>query len=67
MSSGDREATGNLARKVTVCSACLRATCWHGHFMCERSGGAGTVDKTVGELLELNREHPSYWREGFGQ
>lgn len=46
---------------VTVCSACLRASCWQGIFYCDDYQIAGTVDKTVSELAELDREHPSYW------
>lgn len=48
-------------RLITVCSACLRASCWHGNFMCDDAVGAGTVRKTVRELAALNREHPSYY------
>lgn len=51
-----------VSQTVTVCAACLRASCWHGDFMCEQSKRAGTVDKTVGDLTHLNREHPDYWR-----
>lgn len=46
---------------VTVCAACLQASCWLGIFMCEQARGAGTVEKTVAELRDLKREHPSYW------
>jgi len=47
---------------VTVCSACLRASCWHGQFMCDGSKTAGTVRKTVAELRPLRLEHPDYWK-----
>lgn len=47
--------------KVTVCSNCFRASCWQGIFMCDESRSAGTVEKDVQELTELNLEHPSYW------
>ena len=50
-------------RMITVCSACLRASCWHGAFYCEEYQTAGTVEKTVRELRALNREAPFYWRE----
>ena len=50
---------------VTVCSACLQASCWNGEFYCDNSLGAGTVQKTVGELWEINREHPSYYLGRF--
>lgn len=45
-------------RLITVCDRCLRASCWHGEFMCEVSSIAGTVQKTAAELRRLNREHP---------
>lgn len=48
-------------KTVTVCDACLQASCWQGVFMCERSTGAGTVEKTLPELREMAREHPSWW------
>lgn len=46
-------------RIVTVCSACLTASCWHGEMMCEDSRGAGTVSMPARELDKLGREHPS--------
>lgn len=48
-------------RTVTVCSACLRASCWQGHFYCDDAKSARTVEKTVSELATVAREHPSYW------
>ena len=45
---------------VTVCSACLRASCWQGGAFCGESLGAGTVEKTIDELRALDLE-PSYW------
>ena len=48
-------------RLVTVCDACLQASCWRGIFYCDEYKTAGTVDKTVKELTALGREHPSYW------
>lgn len=48
-------------RLVTVCSECLKASCWQGHFMCDASRGAGTVDKPISELRTLRLEHPDYW------
>ena len=48
-------------RMVTVCDACLQASCWHGLFMCSESQNAGTVDKPVSELRTLNLEHRSNW------
>ena len=46
---------------ITVCSACLQASCWHGEFYCDEYRTAGTVEKTRAELEALGREHPSYW------
>jgi hypothetical protein len=53
--------TDTPARTITVCSACLQASCWHGHIYCEKYTMAGTVEKTREELIALDREHPSYW------
>jgi hypothetical protein len=50
-----------MNREITVCSKCLLASCWQGKFMCEAARGAGTVEKTLKELQELDLEHPSYW------
>lgn len=44
---------------VTVCDACLQASCWHGEFMCERSRGAGTTVLMASQLRALDLEHPS--------
>jgi len=46
---------------VTVCSACLCASCWHGEFMCSKAVGAGTTTRLRPELDRLNREHPSHY------
>jgi hypothetical protein len=46
---------------VTVCAACLQASCWLGIFMCADAIGARTVTKTVAELRDLKREHHTYW------
>lgn len=51
---------------VTVCSACLRASCWLDRFPCDRHATAGTVEKTLDELRALNLEHPSFWRAKKG-
>ncbi len=45
---------------VTVCAACLCASCWNGFFYCEQYKTAGTVEMPLDELLALRREHPSY-------
>lgn len=59
-------------REVTVCGACLTASCWHGEFMCEKSRTAKTVQRSVAELRALNREHPQNYsvrrvREACGE
>lgn len=43
---------------VTVCSECLKATCWHGSFMCERARFASTVERKRSTLDALGLEHP---------
>ncbi len=52
-----------LDRRVTVCDKCLCACCWHGEFMCDDARNAGTVDKTIRELLASGapRESNEYW------
>jgi len=47
--------------KVIVCDKCFAASCWQGVFMCEESRNAGTVEKTINELLKLNIEHQSFF------
>lgn len=51
--------TATEDRVVTVCAACLRASCWHGEFYCERAVGAGIRRMRVSELDALGKEHPS--------
>lgn len=46
---------------VTVCDACLRASCWHMEFQCERSIEAGTRMLAASELRKLGREHESHY------
>lgn len=46
-------------RVVTVCAECLRASCWHGEFMCDDAQSANVTKRTVRQLNALNREHPS--------
>ena len=48
-------------RLITVCDACLRASCWHGIFFCDNYMTAGTTKKTSRELRKLNLEHPDYY------
>jgi hypothetical protein len=47
---------------TTVCSECLRASCWQGIFMCDKARSAGTVQKTRRQLRKLALENPDYWR-----
>lgn len=47
---------------ILVCDKCLRASCWHGFFMCDEAKTAGLVEKTRKELRKLRREHSSYWK-----
>ena len=44
-------------RMVTVCAACLCASCWHGEFYCSEAQTAGAVEKPVRELRRLKLEH----------
>lgn len=52
-----------LDRMVTVCDKCLCACCWHGEFMCDEAKSAGTVDKSIRDLLAIGepRESNEYW------
>jgi hypothetical protein len=51
-----------LERKVTVCAACLCASCWQGELYCDQAKTAGTVEKTIRELFQGNlREDSGYW------
>jgi hypothetical protein len=54
-----------LERPITVWDACLTATCWLGLFYCQQYKTAGTCEKTVKELHDLNVQYPcehhSYW------
>jgi hypothetical protein len=46
---------------ITVCAACLQASCWQGIFMCQQSQSADVVQKTRAALKALGRENPCYW------
>lgn len=50
-------------RLVTVCDACLKASCWRGLFLCDDYVHAGTIDLSVSTLREIGREDPGYWTE----
>lgn len=50
-------------RLVTVCAACLCASCWQGKHMCQQSRDANVIKKPIRELRALGREHECYWTE----
>lgn len=50
---------------VAVCDECLRASCWQGIFMCEKSRGAGTMDLDVRYLQARALEHPDWWAKDY--
>lgn len=51
-----------LNREITVCNACLCASCWQGNFFCEEAKTAGTTTRTVRQLLQGNvRESLEHW------
>lgn len=52
---------------ITVCSDCLRASCWQGYFFCDKAldPKSSTVQKTRGELKKLALENPEYWRTDY--
>lgn len=50
-------------KRIMVCALCYRAICYHGEMMCDGSQGAATVIMTVGELRQLNLEHPDNWSQ----
>jgi hypothetical protein len=52
-----------IENKITACDKCLRASCWQGLFFCEDYMTAGTIEKTVEELRDLNLENECYWKE----
>jgi hypothetical protein len=60
--------TAEMKREVVVCSACERACCWQGEFMCDHADLAGTKRLTVLELTTKPRgENAEYWfKDGNG-
>lgn len=50
---------------ITVCSACKRACCWQGEFMCDDSREASTVEKTIAQLEKLDLENPEWWLNDY--
>lgn len=56
-----RERERDDARMVTVCAVCLRASCWQGVLLCEKSRNASTIKYPVRTLRKLKKESPTYW------
>jgi len=51
---------------VQVCSACKRASCWYGQFMCDESKTADTEFHTVKELRDMKTsESEHYWSDEY--
>lgn len=48
-------------RRVTVCSECLRTSCWMGWFLCDLAKAAGVLELPVWALEKLELEHSDYW------
>lgn len=46
---------------VTVCAACLTASCWHGDFYCQKHKTASTRLMRASELQALDRENPDHY------
>lgn len=53
----------NKNKLIEVCDECRTASCWYGEFLCQKSGGAGTVLIPVGILERLELEDRDYWSE----
>lgn len=62
MTTSHTASTSILDRSITVCNACLCASCWQGQFYCEEAKTAGTTERTVRQLLDGNvRESLEHW------
>lgn len=46
---------------TTVCSECLRASCWQGEVYCDEYKQAGSLERSSEYLRALDLEHESYW------
>jgi Lipocalin-like domain len=46
---------------ITVCSYCLRASCWRRKFYCDHAKSAGITELLVKTLKKLKLEHPDFW------
>lgn len=47
--------------EITVCAACLTASCWQGEFYCDNYKSANTKQITIAAARALNRENPCQW------
>lgn len=52
---------------ITVCSDCLRASCWQGYFFCDTAldPDSSIVQKKRSELAELALEDSRYWKTDY--
>jgi carbon storage regulator len=48
---------------ITVCSKCLRASCWGGIYMCQEYLSASTAEMTIEQLRKLDLEDESWWNK----
>jgi len=51
----------NRKKLISVCSSCLKASCWQGYFYCDEYKNADVLQKTREELEGLNYEDSGYW------
>ena len=59
----DGEPVTSETDMVTVCDACMQASCAQGIFFCVEYQSAGMKEVSVAELRGLKLEHPDYWRK----
>jgi hypothetical protein len=59
MNRQEREAVDR--RMITVCRACLRASCWQGQHPCERAAKLTSTRMPARTLRKLLLEAPHYW------
>lgn len=50
-------------RLISVCSACRRASCWHGDFMCDEAWSAAIVEVPRCVLVGEGREDPHHFSD----
>jgi hypothetical protein len=46
---------------VTVCKECLRASCWHWEFPCDKAQTADLVERKASDLAKLDKEHADHY------